>query len=92
MDGLVSWGVAPGWLGVAPLALGMRDPWVVRSALKMCDAAMSSLRTASIPHISFIERYIVAFEECPVFLLKGFRPVVFALVGDVLADGFNIGF
>ena len=45
-----------------------------------------------IPHVSFIERDVVAFEECAVFFLECFRAVVFALVGDVLADGFHIGF
>jgi hypothetical protein len=34
----------------------------------------------------------VAFEELSVFLLKGFLAVVFALIGNVLADGFDIGF
>ena len=32
------------------------------------------------------------YKEGPVFLLKCFRPVVFALVGNVLPDGFDIGF
>lgn len=31
-------------------------------------------------------------EKRTVFLLKAFCPVVFALVGNVLADGFHIGF
>jgi hypothetical protein len=34
----------------------------------------------------------VAFEECTVFFLECFLAMVFALVGDVLADGFDIGF
>jgi hypothetical protein len=31
-------------------------------------------------------------EKCPVFFLKRFLPVVFALVGDVFTDGFDVGF
>jgi hypothetical protein len=46
----------------------------------------------SIPHIPFIIRDIVAFEECPVFFLEGFCAVVFALLGNVLADSFDIRF
>ena len=46
----------------------------------------------SIPHIAFIERDVVPFKKRPVFLLKGFCPVVFALVGDVGADGSHVGF
>lgn len=54
-------------------------------------AAPLVLTTGSIPHISFIKRDVVAFEKCPVFILKRFLAVVFALVGDVLAHGFDIG-
>ncbi len=46
----------------------------------------------SIPNISFIKCDIVAFEKCPVFFLKCFCAVVFALVGNVLADSFHIRF
>lgn len=31
-------------------------------------------------------------EKCPVFLLKRFLPVVFALVGNIFANGFHVGF
>lgn len=46
----------------------------------------------SIPHIAFIERDVVPLKKRPVFLLKCFRPVVFALVSDVGADGSHVGF
>jgi len=72
-----SWGAAPGCLGVAPLVLK--------------NAAPLGLKI-SIPHIPFIKCDVVAFEEGAVFVLEGFFLMMFALVGDVLADGFHVGF
>ena len=54
--------------------------------------AICSAGSGLIPYMPFIECDVVTLEECPVFLLKGFLVVVFALVGDVLANGFNMGF
>jgi len=45
----------------------------------------------SIPDVAFIIFDVVAFEEFQIFLLERFCAVVFRLMGEVGADGVEIG-
>jgi len=87
---LKNFGVALGSLSTAPLVL--KNFAVARGFHSTAPLVLLCRITnaESIPHIPFIIRDIVAFEECPVFLLECFCAVVFALVGNVLTDSFHI--
>ncbi len=89
---LKSFAVALGVHSTAPLVL--KNFAVALGCLSTAPLVLLSRipNVESIPHIPFIIRDIVAFEECPVFFLEGFCAVVFALLGNVLADSFDIRF
>jgi hypothetical protein len=84
--------VALGCLSDAPLVLKNLSvaPGCLNTAPLVILRRITNVE--SIPHIPFIKCDIVPNKECPVFFLEGFCAVVFALLGNVLADCFHIGF
>ena len=85
-------GVALGCPNAAPLVLNTLGVGLGCSNAAPLVLLQQCPNVESIPNIPFIKYDIVPNKKCPVFFVECFCAVVFALVGNVLADSFHIRF